>query len=280
VALSGPVDRARLEAGLEVIRGWGHPVIIAHNVARESGYLAGSDEQRLAGVDEVVRQGARWLLAARGGFGATRLIDSIDFPSLVKRESAFVGFSDVTAVTNPLAAMGCAQVHGPMVAAGLDRRRNATRLLDVMEGRLVGETLFRFRGPSVVRHGAVRGRALGGNLALMTALIGTPWEPDFDGAMVFLEDVDEPLYRLDRMLTHLRTSGRLRRVKALIGGSLRGCRPASDRARVWRQLLAEAAPEGAPVVVDLPFGHGAVNLAFPIGVELELDTRSGRLVWS
>ncbi|MGD9253542.1 MAG: LD-carboxypeptidase [Holophagae bacterium] len=280
VALSGPVDRARLEAGLTVIRGWAHPVIVADNVCRVSGYLAGSDEQRLAGVEEVVRQGARWLVAARGGFGATRLLNTIDLASLAKRQIAFVGFSDLTAVTNPLAGRGCAQVHGPMVAAGLDRRRNASRLLDLLEGRLVGETLFRFRAPSVVRHGAVRGHAIGGNLALMTTLIGTPWEPDFDGALLFLEDVDEPLFRLDRMLTHLRTSGRLRHVKALIGGSLRGCRPASDRVRVWRQLLAEAAPEGAPVVVDLDFGHGAANLAFPIGVELELDTRSGRLVWS
>jgi muramoyltetrapeptide carboxypeptidase len=113
----------------------------------------------------------------------------------------------------------------------------------------------------------------------MTALIGTPWEPEFDGSLLFLEEVGEPLYRLDRMLTHLRASGRLRKVKALIGGSLRDCRPASERPGIWRRLLLEAAPPDAPVVVDLPFGHGATNLAFPVGGVVELDTDLAAILW-
>jgi muramoyltetrapeptide carboxypeptidase len=120
---------------------------------------------------------------------------------------------------------------------------------------------------------------LGGNLSVLISLIGTPWEPDFDGCILFLEEVNEPLYRLDRLLTHLRSSGRLRNVKALIGGSLRGCRPASERPDVWRRLLLEAAPECAPVVVDLPFGHAKANLAFPIGATVEIDTKALQIVW-
>jgi muramoyltetrapeptide carboxypeptidase len=97
--------------------------------------------------------------------------------------------------------------------------------------------------------------------------------------VLFLEEVDEPLYRLDRMLTHLRASATLLKVKALIGGSLRGCRPAAARPERWRRLLLEVAPEGAPVVTGLPFGHGADNRAFPIGAVVELDTRRGRVTW-
>jgi muramoyltetrapeptide carboxypeptidase len=149
-----------------------------------------------------------------------------------------------------------------------------------MRGDLVGDVLFRFPERSVVRHGRVSGRALGGNLSLLTSLIGTLWEPDFDDSLVFIEEVGEPVYRLDRMLTHLGASGRLRNVKALIGGSLRGCRPASDRSKAWRQLLLEVAPEEAAVVVDLPFGHGATNLAFPVGTTVALDTRAQRVTWS
>jgi muramoyltetrapeptide carboxypeptidase len=116
-------------------------------------------------------------------------------------------------------------------------------------------------------------------LSLVASLVGTPWEPDFDDCVLFLEEVGEPLFRLDRLLTHLRGSGKLRNVKALIGGSLRGCRPAAERVQTWRRLLLEAAPTAAPVVVGLPFGHGATNLAFPIGATVEVDTRAQRVVW-
>jgi muramoyltetrapeptide carboxypeptidase len=115
---------------------------------------------------------------------------------------------------------------------------------------------------------------------MLSSLIGTPWEPEFDGALVFVEEVNEPLYRLDRMLTHLRSSGRLRNVKALIGGSLRGCRPASERPEMWRRLLLETAPPEAAVVLELPFGHGAANLAFPVGAMVEIDTQALRVVWT
>jgi muramoyltetrapeptide carboxypeptidase len=121
---------------------------------------------------------------------------------------------------------------------------------------------------------------MGGNLSLLTAMLGTPRQPDLDGSVLFLEEVGEPLYRLDRMLTHLAGSGTLRGVKALITGSLRGCRPAAQRANRWLELILEVAPEAAPIVVDLPFGHGKVNLAFPLGATVEVDTDAGTIRWS
>ena len=279
VALSGPVDAEKLDAGLEVLRDWGHPVIEASNLHREEAYLAGGDEDRLAGLEEVVAKGARVVIAARGGYGASRLLDRINWRDLSNRGICMVGFSDLTAVLNPLGRDGVPQIHGPMVASGLNTRYNAKRLHSVLLGELKGKALFRIPEASVVRSGWAEGRALGGNLTVLTALIGTPWEPEFDGSVLFLEEVNEPLYRLDRMLTHLRGSGKLRNVKALIGGSLRGCRPASERPDLWRRLLCEAAPPAAPVVVDLPFGHGAANLAFPIGATVEIDTKALQVIW-
>ncbi len=280
VALSGPVDPARLEAGLAILRGWGHPVVEASNLRRDDGYLAGSDAERLAGLDEVLAAGARWVMAARGGYGSTRLLPSVSLQRLRDRDVSLIGFSDLTAFLNPLAQNGGAlQVHGPMVAAGLARPHNAERLRALLTGGLAGETLFRFPEGAIARPGRVAGPALGGNLCLVTSLLGTPWEPDFDGCVLFLEEVAEPHYRLDRMLTHLRGSGRLRNVKALIGGSLRGCGPASDRSDRWRRMLLETAPPDAPVVVGLPFGHSATNLAFPIGATVELDTDRRRITW-
>jgi len=279
VALSGPVDGAKLAAGLEILGDWGHPVIEAPNLRREDAYLAGRDEERFDGLDEVVAAGARFIVAARGGYGASRLLDKIDWRDLATRGVCMVGFSDLTAILNPLGTDGVTQVHGPMVASGLGVRYNAKRLRSLLLGELVGEALFRIPEGSVIRHGRARGRALGGNLSVLTTLIGTPWEPEFDGSVLFLEEVNEPLYRLDRLLTHLRGSGRLRNVKALIGGSLRGCRPAPERPELWRRLLLEAAPSSAPVAVGLPFGHGAANLAFPIGATVEVDTKTRQVIW-
>jgi muramoyltetrapeptide carboxypeptidase len=279
VALSGPVDPAKLEAGLEVLRGWDHPLIEASNIRREELYLAGPDEERVGGVAEVLQAGARVIIAVRGGFGATRILEQLPWAEMTRKGATLIGFSDLTAVLNPMAARGVVQVHGPMVAAGLASQHNARRLYSLLRGELEGEVIFRLPERSVARPGRAQGPAIGGNLALLSALVGTPWEPQFDGSVLFMEEVDEPLYRLDRMLTHLRGSGRLRNVKALIGGSLRGCRPASERPGVWRRLLLEAVSEAVPVVLDLPFGHGAANLAFPIGATVEVDTSTRRVVW-
>jgi len=281
VALSGPVDRDRLDEGLRVLETWGHPVVLAPNLRTRSGYLAGDDDARLAGLDAVVAQGASLLLAARGGYGVTRLLPRLALGELAAAGVRFVGYSDISALLNALAAAGGApQVHGPMVAAGLARRDNELRLRRLLAGELIGESLFRFDSRRVVRPGQAAGPAIGGTMSVMAALIGTPHEPRWEGSVLFLEDVDEPLYRLDRLLTHLRSSGRLRDVKALISGSLRGCGSIAERAERWREMVVAAAPAEVPVVVGLPFGHAARNLAFPIGAAVEVDTASGTIRWS
>jgi muramoyltetrapeptide carboxypeptidase len=167
-----------------------------------------------------------------------------------------------------------------MVAAGFERKPNAHRLHELLLGRLVGRELFPIPAGCVLRHGAAEGTAVGGNLSLLSALMGTPWEPDLNGAVLFLEEVAEPPYRLDRLLTHLRSSASFGGVKALIGGSLRACRPKSAVLARWSELLLESVPETVPVIVGLPFGHGARNLAFPVGASVKIDTRRGAVSWS
>jgi muramoyltetrapeptide carboxypeptidase len=255
-------------------------VIPAPNLEARSAYLAGEDDERLGGLVHVLDRGARVVLAARGGYGVTRLLPRLELGELVRRDLVLIGYSDLTAMMNGLIAAGAGpQIHGPMVAAGLVRERNGSRLRAVLDGELAGQTLFRVRPAQVVHGGRARGRAVGGNLATLEATLATPCEAPFSGGLLFLEEVGEPRYRIDRMLTHLRASGRLRGVKALICGSLRDCRPARGRSQWWRELVADAVGPEVPLVVDLPFGHGARNLAFPLGAELELDTDRGTIRW-
>jgi len=279
VALSGPVDPERLADGLKVLHSWGNPIELASNLRDREGYLAGSDEHRLNGLVNLLDRGVRTFIAARGGYGATRLLSRLPWSRFTEEEVQFIGFSDITALLNPLSA-SVVQVHGPMVAAGLARPANALRLHELLLGRLVGEALYQFPAERVLRHGRAEGTAMGGSLSLLSALVGTPWEPNFDGAVLFLEEVSEPSYRLDRLLTHLRSSVSFGGLNALIGGSLHRCRPHLECLTRWSELLFETAPEGTPVVVGLPFGHGAKNLAFPVGATVEIDTRRGAVNWS
>ncbi|MGD8440012.1 MAG: LD-carboxypeptidase [Holophagae bacterium] len=279
VALSGPVDAVRLDSGVTALRSWSHPVELASNLRDRDGYLAGSDDARLGGLEELLDRGVRTLIAARGGYGATRLLDRLPWPRMRDERVRLIGFSDLTALLNPLSS-SAVQVHGPMAAAGLDRPGNARRLHEVLIGRLVGETLFRVPPAAVVRHGRTSGIAVGGNLSLLLSLMGTPWQPDFDDRVLFLEEVAEPPYRIDRMLTQLRGCGVLNRVSAVVCGRLHRCRPHADCTERCIERLLESTGSSTPVLVGLPFGHGAVNLAFPIGARVTVDTRRNRVLWS
>jgi muramoyltetrapeptide carboxypeptidase len=279
VALSGPVDVKKLARGIAVLESWGHPVEVAANIADRSGYLAGTDDARLDGLNGLLDRGVRLMMSARGGFGATRLLARMPWDRLVADKVRLVGFSDATAVLNHLART-TVQIHGPMVAAGLDRVRNERRLLNVLRGDLLGRRIFEIPDRAVLRHGTATGIVVGGNLSLMSAVMGTAWEPDFRGCVLFLEEVAEPAYRLDRLLTQISGSASFGQVKALISGSLHGCRPHAECARLWAERLVEIAPAGVPVVAGLPFGHGATNMAFPIGSTVEIDTGREAVIWS
>ncbi len=279
VALSGPTDPGRLDRGLEVLRSTGREVIEAPNLRSRRAYLAGSDEERVAGLHAVLDRGARILWAARGGYGATRILGRLPWDEMARRSVVLIGYSDLTAVLNPLAERsGVVQLHGPVVTELIDPHGDAVlRVLELLEGRLSGGVLFEIDQHQVVRPGRARGRAFGGNLSILAALAGTSWAPRNPEGLLFIEDVAEPAYRLDRLLTQLRDSGILSSVKALISGNLYKCE--SVETVKWRRLLVEAVPPGIPVVEGLPFGHGSDHRAFPVGAEVELDTDLGTLLW-
>lgn len=279
-ALSGPPDPAALAAGIRRLEAAGFGVRRAANLDHRDAYLAGADAARVAGLVGLLDEGVDVLLAARGGYGALRALPLLPWERLRSWGGWLVGFSDVTALHGAAAVNGlAASVHGPMGTTLARHEPSATRLLALLRGE-APRRLFRVPPSRVVRPGIARGVAVGGNLAVLASLAGTPYAPDLGGAVLFLEDVGEPGYRIDRLLTQLRLSSRLDSVKALIAGCLSRCgRGEPEWRKRWRRLLDEAAPPGAVVVEGLPFGHGAANVAFPLGVEVTVDTGRSEITW-
>jgi muramoyltetrapeptide carboxypeptidase len=276
LSISGPADGTRIQAAVENLRGRGFRVTLCDgSLARgPREYLAGDDASRAARLNEALSDPSfDAFLFTRGGYGAMRILDAVDYDRIQQRPRPVIGYSDLTALHQAVAAKArVTTFHGPMLNTdfhdGLSRD-----IEDWMWSMLAGEAplTFRLAPDNVLADGSADGILFGGCLALTTALVGTPFDYWPDDGIWFWEDVGEPLYRIDRMLTHLRLSGRFQRLRGMIVGELREC--GEGRSDELDSLLSEfVKPLGIPVVRGLPFGHFGNNLMLPIGQRIALDT--------
>jgi len=281
VAPSGPVPEERVQAGLDVLRGWDlDPVVAPHVLDRhgEFDYLAGTDADRAADLQ------AAWcdpsvdaVLCARGGYGVQRMVELLDWDAMsAAGPKVFVGFSDITALHEAFATrLGLATLHGPM-AAGIDFIKNA-RAQDHLKATLFAPETVRTitSGGTALVPGRARGVTLGGCLCLLAAEAGTPHaRPGARGGLLCLEDVGEETYRLDRYLTQLLRTGWLDGVQGVLLGSWERCDPYEQ---VRALLVDRLGSLGVPVVEEFGFGHCEGALTIPFGVTAELDADAGTL---
>jgi muramoyltetrapeptide carboxypeptidase len=278
VAPASPFDPAELDRGLAVLRDrLGLVPRLRDDIGARDRYLAGDDARRADEWREAVAdREARAIFCARGGYGAMRLLPRIDPGPLLDAPRLVVGFSDVTAIHAALNRAGLATVHGPVITQ-LGRAPAAAvahleALLFGLAPRSGAPEPFPpgagLAGTATVRAGRVAGPLLGGSLALLAHLCGTPFLPSLDGAILILEDVGEKPYRLDRYLTQLRLAGALDRVAAVAIGQLTSCDDAGARgADVVRELVAAL---GVPAIEGLPVGHEDANFAVPLGARATL----------
>jgi muramoyltetrapeptide carboxypeptidase len=212
----------------------------------------------------------------RGGYGAMRILDRIDYDAVRRNPRPIVGFSDITALHQAIATQaGVGSFHGPML--NLDFFNGLSRENDQWFWSMLGGAApltHDFARDQIVCEGEAEGVLFGGCLSLTAALIGTPYDFWIDDGIWFWEDVDEPAYRIDRMLTHLRLSARLEKIRGVAIGKLKGC--GSD-AEIEALLHETFDPYGVPVVRDLPFGHHGDNLLMPIGTPVRLSTSTATL---
>jgi muramoyltetrapeptide carboxypeptidase len=290
-ALSGPVQRERLEAGIAELRRLGFEPVLADNVRDNllspHGLFAGGDTERLAAFHRLAADpDLPAIFFARGGSGLLRVLPGIDWDLLARRPRAYVGYSDLTPfLLAVVERLGLVALHGPLVAAelarGLDAAERAS-LLDALAGRYPAAAPFRdwLRPPRPSGNGTIAGPLLGGCLSLLAATVGTPYLPDLAGGVLFWEEINEPPYRVDRMLTHLRLSDNLANIEAMIVGHLDGGDSLSSQpggtgntssagAPVveWSALVADSlAGFSWPLAWGLDSGHLRPNGTLPLGL--------------
>jgi muramoyltetrapeptide carboxypeptidase len=282
-ALSGPVDPERLARGIASLGRLGFEPVPADNLLARDGLFAGGDAERLAAFHRLAADpDLRAIVFARGGHGLLRVLPGIDWDLLRRHPRAYVGYSDLTPfLLEVVRRLGLVAFHGPMVAADLARglsREEEESLLGALAGRYPAAAPFArwLREPA---DGEVRGTLLGGCLSLLTSTLGTPFAPDLERGIVFWEDVNEPAYRLDRMLTHLGLSGNLGNIAGMIVGHLGGSQDPDGEPGDWPALVAGGlAGFSWPLAWGLESGHAAPNRTLPVGLPARLDGETRRLV--
>jgi len=278
LAASGPSPLENIVEGARAIERLGHRVTLAGNIAhRHHGYLAGSDDERVEEVNRFLRSPEYdAFFFARGGYGSMRILDRIDYAAIAANPRPIVGFSDITAIHQAMATQAnVAGLHGPML--NLDFRNGLSPAHEQwFWSMLTGEAPLEhtFTRDQVIAEGEAEGILFGGCLALTAALVSTPYDFWIDGGIWFWEDVDEPVYRLDRMLTHLRLSGRMPRVRGVVIGALKDCGEEPEMLALLHETFGSL---NIPVVRNLPFGHHGNNLLMPIGTTVRLSTTDMRL---
>jgi muramoyltetrapeptide carboxypeptidase len=283
-ALSGPVDPSDLAAGSAALESLGYRVRLAENVTLRGGTLglAGEEAVRVDAYLQLLRDpDVAAIVFARGGYGITPLLASLDPAELSAHPKIHCGFSDVTALSGfLLSRCGLPSFHGPMVAAGLGRGLDplsASFFPSMLEGR--GPSALSVPGAGILAPGDFEGRLVGGCLSLLAATLGTPAEFPFDGSVLLFEDVAEEAYRIDRMLVTLRDAGRLAKLRGILVGSLSTITfgGVEDPERLRALLAGRLAPLGLPVVAGIPSGHGLPNVTLPIGARVAWNGRTREL---
>jgi muramoyltetrapeptide carboxypeptidase len=283
IAPASPVaDASRIERGVTYLERLGYRVIVGGSVGKQHGYLAGKDEERVADLHAMFRdRRVKAVICVRGGYGTPRLLRLLDYRLIKRNPKIFAGFSDITALQLAFwVKCGLITFHAPMLATDMadpmDSFTEETFWRLVSSNRRIGPVSFPEPAQAQVLYpGTFSGRLLGGNLSILVSLLGTPYQPSLSHSALFLEEVGEEPYRVDRMLTHLQNASLLSGCRGIIFGQCTDCVP-KDPGRPSLsidEVLAEFARSfKKPVISHLPFGHVRTKLTLPIGARVRVNT--------
>jgi muramoyltetrapeptide carboxypeptidase len=274
IAPAGPLKKPdELPRALENTRSLGWEPIVAPHATESLGYLAGHDRDRLDDINRALRDpktDAIWCL--RGGYGMMRILSGIDYDALSRAPKPIIGYSDITALHAAVQRRcGLVTYHGPTARETLTDFSRDSLIRAVVE-----QTDSCGVAPDAreINAGVAEGRLVGGNLAVLASLCGTPFAPDLSDGIVILEDIDEPVYRIDRLLQQLMLAGAFNGCRAIAFGACIRCPDdAGGGARQFDEVLGEIAESlGVPCLSGIPVGHIAEQWTIPLGATAKLDT--------
>jgi len=296
ISPAGPVEEKEVAEGVLNMGNAGYEVSVLPSALNNIGYLAGTDEERAKDlVDAFQNSKIDGILCTRGGYGTMRLLQHVDFSIIKNNPKPLIGFSDISALQHAIwLKTGLVTYSGPQLARGgltnpdeegLDEARlfNSRCWFDLLEGKLQGKALP-FPADMVrlesVKCGSVTSPLLGGNLAVLSALAGTRWSPIFKDSILLLEEIDEPLYRIDRMLSQLHLAGAFEGVKGVLLGKftqhIKG-EPVQQHDEVLK-IIREFLPDDIPFSLGAPYGHIGPCWTLPLGATVTLDSNRGMLI--
>jgi muramoyltetrapeptide carboxypeptidase len=290
---SAPPDPKAIDRSVQALEQLGFKTRLAPNVRNRWGFLAGSDRDRAADLMRLFGDPkVQAIVCMRGGYGSARLLPLLDYRLIRKHPKIFVGYSDITSLHSAFfVKAGLVSFHGPMLNSDFIHKPMPDYTLQTFLRMLTKPEApgsicrgYRKKTVKVLHRGSATGELVGGNISILCASLGTPWQPPFKRRILFFEDLDEVPFRFDRMLTQLLNAGVLQQVAGIAIGINKNCKdPKARKTKEYRQTVEDVfkerlTPLGIPVVSGLPFGHIRWNATLPIGVKVLLDGTRGDLV--
>ncbi len=286
VAPSGPSCLANVEKGIVVLEDMGFKVKIGMSCYSKYGYLAGKDELRAGDINSMFADDdIDGIICLRGGYGTPRILEKIDYDNIRKNPKVYVGYSDITAIHIAINQIsGLVTFHGPMITSDIIHNfqgfSKESLLNTITNNGVIGDV----KNPNEENiqcfyRGKAEGRIIGGNLALICSTLGTPYEIDTRNKLLFLEDIGEEPYRVDRMLTQLRLAGKLQEVSGIILGDWNNCVPENPEKSLTLMEVFEdiILPLKKPTIANVKAGHCSPMITLPFGINAFMDADTGKL---
>jgi len=278
VAPASGFDKKAFLRGKEKLEEMGFEVVHRQDIFDRTDYLAGSDERRRDELEEAMSDDSiKGVICVRGGYGTMRLLSMLRWERFSPK--VFVGCSDITTLVNIIASrLGFVSFHGPMLAGeyGIsDDSEAAGNLFGMLTGNLEYPLLYESPSVTALSNGRAEGRLLGGCLSLLVSLLGTPWDFDYSGCILFIEDIAEPPYRIDRMLSQLILAGKLSSLRGIVFGEMTRC--ANQGCSVKDVIAKKLARLDIPMLYGVHSGHSSSSVTLPLGLPVILDANKNRL---
>lgn len=274
IAPAGKVQKDKVLQGIGLLQDEGYEVIPGKHVFDKNFQYAGTDQQRANDLQEAINDPkTKAIICARGGYGSVRILEKLDFSPLLKTPKWLVGFSDVTVLHSVLNKLGIASIHGAMPGFFIENKKPTRSFLSLMEILTSGKSQFEIVSNDLNRKGTCSGELVGGNLSLIYALQGTPYQLDTSSKILLIEDLSEYLYHLDRMMQNLRLAGQLKNLAGLVMGGFTDMKDNdSPFGKSAQEIILEAVQDyHFPVCFDFPIGHIPKNIAVMFGSNYQLN---------